>query len=328
VAKSYQITEIDYINFLVAANCDVSCVKAAECYSDNGIVVAHDKINRFLTRQSLTPETLWKEVEYHIERRMGWLILDDTVIDKIHSEHIELTYYQWSGKHHKVVKGIGLITLVWTDGTNTFPVDYRIYDKDGDEMSKNDHFREMVKTASVRGFQPYFVMFDSWYSGIDNLKCITKLGWNWFSRVKKNRMVNPDDTENCPVSSLAIPDDGCVVHMKKYGFIRLFHSINKSGKDRYWATNFLTMDHQDRKNLQAICWAIENYHRALKELCCVEDCKIRKEAGQRNHINCSLRAFIRLEAVNRLNNITIYQAKWEIVKPSISDYLAHPKYAL
>lgn len=328
MTKSHRITEIDYINFLVAANCDVSCVKAAECYSDNGIVVAHDKINRFLTRQSLTPETLWEEVAPLIEKRNGWLILDDTVIDKIHSERIELTYYQWSGKHHKVVKGIGLITLVWTDGTNTFPVDYRIYDKDGDEMSKNDHFREMLKTASVREFQPYFVMFDSWYSGIDNLKCITKLGWNWFSRVKKNRMVNPDDTENCPVSSLVIPDDGCVVHMKKYGFIRLFHSINKSGRDRYWATNFLTMDHQDRKNLQAICWAIENYHRALKELCCVEDCKIRKEAGQRNHINCSLRAFIRLEAVNRLNNITIYQAKWEIVKPSISDYLAHPKYAL
>ena len=88
------------------------------------------------------------------------------------------------------------------------------------------------------------------------------------------------------------------------------------------------MDHQDRKNLQAICWSIENYHRALKELCCVEDCKIRKEAGQRNHINCSLRAFIRLEAANQIYNITIYNAKWVIVKAAIADYLAHPKYAL
>ena len=70
MAKSDQITEIDYINFLVAANCDVSCVKAAEGYSGNGIVVAHDKINRFLTRQSLTHD-LWKEVESHIERCMA-----------------------------------------------------------------------------------------------------------------------------------------------------------------------------------------------------------------------------------------------------------------
>ena len=51
-----------YINFLVAAACDVSCVKAAECYSNTGMVVSHDKFNRFLTRQSLTTETLWDEV--------------------------------------------------------------------------------------------------------------------------------------------------------------------------------------------------------------------------------------------------------------------------
>lgn len=326
--KSRKITDLDYINFLVAAQCDVSCVKAAECYSGNGIVVAHDKINRFLTRQSLTPETLWKEVEPYVEKRIGWLIVDDTVIDKIHSKQIELTYYQWSGKHHSVVKGIGLITVVWTDGTSTFPIDYRIYDKDGDELSKNDHFRDMLKTASERGFQPYFVMFDSWYSGIDNLKCVSRLGWNWFTRIKKNRMVNPDHTDNRPVSSLTFPDDGLNVHMKKFGFVRVFHTVNKDGKERFWATNFLTMDHEDRRNLQAICWSIENYHRALKELCCVEDCKIRKEAGQRNHINCSIRAFIRLEVVNRTNNITIYNAKWEIVKSAIAGYLAQPKYAL
>jgi hypothetical protein len=319
---------LDYINFLVAAQCDASCVKAAECYSENGIVVAHDKINRFLTRQSLTPETLWNEVELFVEKRNGWLILDDTVLDKVYSEQIELTYYHWSGKHHKIVKGIGLITLVWTDGVNTFPVDYRIYDKDCDELSKNDHFRDMVKTASDRGFQPYFVMFDSWYSGIDNLKCIDTLGWNWFSPIKKNRMVNPDKTGNHPVSALTIPDDGITVHMKKYGFVRVFHTVNKDGRNRFWASNFIIMDAQDRKNLQAICWSIENYHRALKDLCCVEKCKIRKEAGQRNYINFSLRAFIRLEVSNQINNITIYNAKWEIVKPAIARYLINPKYAL
>ncbi len=27
------IADVDYINFLVAAQCDVSCVKAAECFS-------------------------------------------------------------------------------------------------------------------------------------------------------------------------------------------------------------------------------------------------------------------------------------------------------
>ena len=322
------ISDLDYINFLVAAQCDVSCVKASECFSQKGIIVTHDSFNRFLTRQTLPSETLWREVQPFIEKRSGWLVIDDTVIDKIHSQHIELTYFQWSGKHRKVVKGIGLITLVWTDGSNTYPVDYRIYDKDGDMLSKNEHMRDMLKSAFERGFHPSFVMFDSWYSGIDNLKFIERLGWFWFSRIKKNRAVNPDDTDNVPVESLSIPDDGMTVHMKKYGFVRVFHTINQKGKDRFWATNYLKMDRQDRKNLQAICWSIENYHRALKEVCCVEDCKIRKEVGQRNHINCSIRAYLRLEVASSRQKTTPYRAKWEIVRTAISEYVANPKYAL
>jgi len=88
------------------------------------------------------------------------------------------------------------------------------------------------------------------------------------------------------------------------------------------------MDCQDRHNLQAICWSIENYHRDLKELCCVEKSKIRKAAGQSNHINCSIRAYIRLEGFSVQEKITIYEAKWEITQPAITEYLKHPQYAL
>ncbi|HOJ97724.1 MAG TPA: IS701 family transposase, partial [Methanospirillum sp.] len=28
-----QPSDVDYINYLIAARCDVSCVKAADCYS-------------------------------------------------------------------------------------------------------------------------------------------------------------------------------------------------------------------------------------------------------------------------------------------------------
>ncbi len=43
-----------------------------------------------------------------------------------------MTYYQWRGKHHKVVKGIEIISLVWTDGSFTYPLDYRLYYPDED----------------------------------------------------------------------------------------------------------------------------------------------------------------------------------------------------
>ena len=323
-----QPSDVDYINYLIAARCDVSCVKVADCYSTSEFSISHDAFNRFLTRQSLTPETLWAEVEAYVDRKRGWLVLDDTILDKKHSKKIECTYYQWSGKEHKVIKGIGLITLIWTDGITSFPIDYRIYDKDVDDKTKNDHLQEMALTAFKRGFTPAFVMFDSWYSGNENLKLINRLGWFYFTRVKKNRMVNPDAQGNVQVSSLNIPEEGLEVHLKKYGFIRLFHSLNRKGVSRYWATNFLPMNNEDRLVLQSICWTIENYHRAIKELCGVKKCQARKGIIQRNHINCSLRAYLRFEVNKFLNGVTPYDAQWQIIKVGISEYIQNPKYAL
>lgn len=80
----------------------------------------------------------------------------------------------------------------------------------------------MTLTAYNRGFQPAFIMFDSWYSGIANLKFIDRLGWNWFTRVKKNRMVNPDRSGNVQVNTLSIPEYGLEVHLKKYGLLEFF----------------------------------------------------------------------------------------------------------
>jgi hypothetical protein len=42
---------------------------------------------------------------------------------------MELVSYYWSEKHSKVVKGIALLTLVWTDGKALISCDFRVYDK-------------------------------------------------------------------------------------------------------------------------------------------------------------------------------------------------------
>lgn len=67
----------------------------------------------------------------------------------------------WSGKHHRTVKEIGLITLVWIDGTTVIPLDFRIYNNDEDDKTKNDHFRDMLDKAEERGFNPEFILFDT-----------------------------------------------------------------------------------------------------------------------------------------------------------------------
>ncbi len=57
----------------------------------------------------------------------GVLILDNTTLDKPYAEKVEYLTYHWSGKYHDVVKGINLITLLWSDGRALVPIDFRLY---------------------------------------------------------------------------------------------------------------------------------------------------------------------------------------------------------
>jgi len=41
------------------------------------------------------------------------LVVDDSTLDKPYAHKTELVHRHWSGKHHAVVSGINLITLVW-----------------------------------------------------------------------------------------------------------------------------------------------------------------------------------------------------------------------
>jgi hypothetical protein len=80
----------------------------------------------------------------------GFLVLDDTTLDKPYAQKMELVTYHWSGKHQKVVKGINLLTLLWTDGKALIPCDFRVYDKPIDGNTKNEKFLEMLQKARDR----------------------------------------------------------------------------------------------------------------------------------------------------------------------------------
>ncbi len=137
---------------------------------------AHDALNRLLYR--LEPDTmpLWQEAEALVDRTRGLLIIDDSTLDKPYAHQIALVHWHWSGKHRKAVSGINLVSLVWSDDTHAVPCHYRLFDAPNDGLTKNDHFRAMLQTAMERGFTPRFVCFDSWYSGLANLKYIRSLG--------------------------------------------------------------------------------------------------------------------------------------------------------
>ena len=319
---------VDYIQFLVAAQKRFTCSEAARCQPGSPQAPAHDAFTRLLRRQPPGTEALWQETRGLVRREEGVLVLDDTTLDKPYAKRMELVSRHWSGKHKRVVWGINLLTLLWTDGNALIPCDFRVYDRPLSGLTKNDHFRRMLEVAEGRGFQPRWVLFDSWYTSLENLKAIRDKGWFWLSQLRSNRRVNPEGAGNLPLATVAIPQEGRQVHLRGYGFIRVFRTVSKDGDVEHWATNDLEMTEQQRESLARQAWGIETYHRGLKQCCGVEKCQVRTAEGQRNHIRLSLQAFLRLEAHRLSAGVSWYESKANIIRSALRDYLAYPKYTL
>lgn len=319
-----KVTDLEYIDFLVAAPRVVTCTEAVRVQPVGPRSAAHDALTRLLHRFEPDSTPLWEEAEQHVNLDSGLLILDDTTLDKPYARQIELVHRHWSGKHHRVVEGINLVTLLWSDGTDAIPCDYRLYDKPVDGVTKNAHMRAMLATAHERGFRPRLVAFDSWYSSLENLKAVRGHGWSWLTRLKSNRLVNPDGVGNRPLREASIASHGTRVHLKGYGFILVFRIDTPHGNTEYWATSDQTMTPVAREVRAGQIWTIEEYHRGLKQFCGVEGCQARAGRAQRNHIGWAIRAFLRLEHHRICRGKTFFETKLDIIRPAIQRYLSLP----
>jgi len=186
----------------------------------------------------------------------------------------------------------------------------------------------MLATAKERGFAPQCVVFDSGYSSLDNLELVRGYGWIWLTQFQRNRHANPDHTGNRPLHEISLAKTGSVVHLKGYGLVKAFKIVAPNGDIDYWATNDLQLGELQRLQFAEFAWAIEEYHRGLKQCCGAERAQVRSSRAQRNHIGLAIRAFLRLELHMWATGISWYEAKLAIVRSAIRSYLAAPRFVL
>ncbi len=67
------------------------------------------------------------------------------------------------------------------------------------------------------------------------------------------------------IHEIDVPPGGRVVHLKAYGFIKVFKIVSKDGDIEYWATDLLDMDESEREKMGLVSWNMEEYHRDIKQ---------------------------------------------------------------
>ncbi|MBD2511120.1 transposase [Nostoc muscorum FACHB-395] len=288
-----------YTLFLLAESKYPGCTRLAEIMED----LSHDSVNRFLLRERYEPKDLFEEIKPNINLMGGTLSGDDTVIDKPHSNPkiTELIGYYYSGRHHRAVKGIQLITLYYTDlSGKSVPVNYRIYNKQ-DQKTKNDYLREIITEVLDWGLKPKRVTTDAWYSSKENLKLLKKKGLGFLTGVAKNRSCSVDGKNFTQVQNLEIPESGLIVYLKNFGQVKVFRRSFKNETYRYYIMYtpekdaLSSISRAEFKELHSIHWGIECYHRAIKQVCGIAQFMVRTTEAIKTHFFSAIRAFTQLE---------------------------------
>jgi len=328
------VTRLDYCQYLLVSQINYTLTN----FADHTERFSHDAINRYLRAERLTPRLVWENVAADVVLTPhGYLIFDDTVLDKNSSFAIELVRRQYSGNAGSVIKGIGVVTCVYVNpATDQFwLIDYRIYDPDGDGKTKLDHVRDMVTNVVHHKQVPFYaVLMDTWYATKDLLRVIESLQKVYYCPLKAKRLV--DDSGGTPpyqhVDSLAWTEVESTAGkpIKIKGFpkdhrVRVFRVAASTRRTDWIVTNDSTAD--STQATQEVCdvrWKIEQLHREGKQVTGLEHCQCRKARIQRNHIACAWLVWVRLKARAARTSRTVYQLKHGLLDAYLVHQLRNP----
>jgi hypothetical protein len=311
-----------YIGFVLTEPQFANCSQMASI-----VKTSHDSVNRFLLREAYEPKDLFDEAKTHVNLVGGTLSIDDSVLDKPYSHKMALVARFWSGKHHCTVKGIDLITLYYTDASGKqAPVNYRVYDKE-DGKSKNDYFLDMLIEVLAWGLQPAFVTGDSWFSSVKNFKAVKNHSLSSLFALKSNRCVSLEKGQWLPVQKLDIPEEGLEVWLRGVGQVKLFRQRLKDELRHYAvclpdASQLSTFDRKAFDYQHDQHWKIEQYHRAIKQVCNIEHFQVRSKIAILNHIFASLCGYIQLQKLCALDVIAnCYRLQRNLFQEVIASFI-------
>lgn len=332
--RKLTITRLDYCQYLLVSQINYTLTH----YAEHTEKFSHDMANRYLAEDKVRPKAVWESVGKQVTQTpCGFLVFDDTVIDKNFSRKIELVRRQYSGNAHGIIKGIGVVTCVYVNPkTDQFwVIDYRIYDPDGDGKTKLDHVKEMLLNCVYqKGLDFRFVLMDTWYATKETMLEIEKLGKIYYCPLKSNRQVDDSDGKTAyqRVDSLTWSEterqEGKKIKIKGFPAkhkVKVFRVVLSTQRTDYVVTNDIEQNNVEVVHM--VCgfrWKVEQFHRETKQLTGIEGCQCRKARLVRNHIGCAILVWVRLKQVAFETKQTIYRVKHSLLDDYMRQQLKTP----
>jgi DDE superfamily endonuclease len=307
-----------YGQFLLSSQINYTCTYLADHFEP----LTHDNVQYFLKTTHFTPRHIWQKVKNEIVlSRNGYIIFDDTVLDKSYSHKIELVRRQYSGNTHGLVKGIGVVNCVYynPDICQYWLIDYRIFAPEHDGKTKLDHVKDMLKSIQTRNIDYLYLLMDSWYATNELFKYAIGEQKIFYCPIKSNRKVDDSGGKEPykQVFDTAFTNDEVkhgklvkVFKMPMDTYFKLFRVLVSTTRTDYIVTNDIAQNSTDAaENQCSIRWNVEQLHREEKQLTGIQNCQCRLQRSQRNHIAIASMVWLSLKKTAYKSQKTVYNLK-------------------
>jgi hypothetical protein len=327
-----------YTDYLICQNSHATATGASDLLSGE---IGHDKFTRLLNGTALGSHELWAYVKPEVRKNEqesgGVLILDDSIEEKPYTDENEIMCWHYSHAKSRHVKGVNILSCLVRYASVTLPVGYEIVHKDimfsdiesrkvkkKASLTKNEHFRNLIKQSHINKVLFDYVLADNWFGAKENLEYIDNLKKRFIIGIKSNRTValSKDDKMKGhfqQVSSLTLKDGQSIkVWLKGLGFPitlikKIFINEDNSTGVLYLVSNDLDHDGDYLYEIYQKRWQIEVYHKSIKQNASLAKSPTKKVISQSNHIFASIVAFCKLEILQLKTCANHFALKYKLI---------------
>jgi len=153
--------------------------------------ISHDQVTRFLSQEQKTSKDLWliaKPFQRKINSSEGVLIIDDSIEEKPYTDENDIVCWHYDHSKDRQVKGINFISTLYQNKQISLPIGFELVakteeyvDKKTQKMkrrspvTKNEMARRMILQAVKNQVLFRYVLFDAWFSSVENIEFIKQI---------------------------------------------------------------------------------------------------------------------------------------------------------
>jgi hypothetical protein len=264
----------------------------------------------------------WQKILYafarpFLQKGKWYLVLDGSPLEQTFSRFRIAKHAHVDISKMKNVPQNQLLSLIITNGTIEFVLDYRIWispkvAKVKDYRKMTDLALDLLKRYKFLHLPLKEVLFDNYFACKKIIDWLNENKCFWVTRLKGNRIVYIKGKPH-KLSDLDLKTEESIVAELKgvAGNVRILRVLYQD-EVVYIATNNVDQDNKTLKKTYCTRWRIEQYHREAKQQLGLEYLWMRNYRSLYNHVGFVCLAYSVLSSLRPSNRLTIGDIKRKI----------------